>query len=199
MANSPGSRTFEDARHSLELAKSMLRRAHTMWENACKSLDETQAMRKDLHRQIEEMATRGIFRREFTATLLSGILDAAIEGTAADMGNIQLLDPQTGRLHIHIHRGFEQPFLEFFNCVHAGQAACGTALKTARRVIVPDVADSSVFPGSELVEVLLDAGVRAVQSTLLEADDRAAHLNGRPSAYNGAGVALAPGMLSTRE
>jgi len=165
MADSPLSCTFEDARQSLERAKSMLQRAHAMWENASKTLDEAEAVRKGLHSQIEELATRGAFRGEFTTTLLAGILDATIEGTAAHMGNIQLLDPQTGRLHIHVYRGFERPFLDFFNSVHSGHAACGTALKAGRRVIVPDVANSSVFPVSELVEVLLDAGVRAVQST----------------------------------
>ena len=165
MADFPLSCTLEDARHSLELAKTMLQRAHAMWENASKTLNETQAIRNGIHAKIERLAAHGAFRREFTTTLLTGILDVVIEGTRADMGNIQLFDSQTGRLQIHVHRGFERAFLEFFNSVREGQAACGTALKSGRRVIVADVADSSAFPRSELVEVLLDAGVRAVQST----------------------------------
>lgn len=143
----------------------MLDQARAMWENANKALAETKAMRDGLHAQIEELAARGAFRRQFTNTLLSGILDAVIEGTRANMGNIQLFDPKTGNLVIHVHRGFHEPFLQFFNRVHEGRAACGTALKTGRRVVVPDVANSSIFSTSDCLEILLDANVRAVQST----------------------------------
>lgn len=104
-------------------------------------------MRVSLYAQIEELANRGPFRPQFTATFLSEILDAAIEGTDADMGNIQIYDPQTGSLHIQVHRGFHEPFLEFFNSVDPGHAACGTALQSRERVIVPDVSDSTVFSG----------------------------------------------------
>ena len=136
-----------------------------MWQSANKILADTYAMLDGLHTQIKELAARGAFRRQFTDTLLSGILDSVIEGTGADMGNIQLFDPKTRCLLIHIHRGFHEPFLQFFNRVHAGRAACGTALRTARRVIVPDVANSPVFSTADCLEILLDANVRAVQST----------------------------------
>ena len=165
MADFPLTVTPEDARDSLKLARSMLDRARSMWENASKALAETKAMRDGLHSQIEELATRGVFSPPFTSTLLLGILDAVIEGTRADMGNIQLFDPRTGCLLIHVHRGFHEPFLQFFNSVHPGQAACGAALHSARRVIVPDVTDSPVFLNSDCLEAMLDAQVRSVQST----------------------------------
>lgn len=165
MADFPLSCTLEDARNSLELARTMLKRARVMSENASKVLLDTKALRDRLYTQIEELSSRGAFRRPFTTTLLAGILDVVIEGTRADMGNIQLFDPKTGCLVIHVHRGFHEPFLEFFNRVHQGHAACGTALRTAHRVIVPDVAGSAVVFNSDCVEVLLDAHVRAVQST----------------------------------
>ena len=47
------------------------------------------------------------------------------------------------------------------------EAACGTALKSRGRVIVEDVTQSQIFRGTPALEVLLDAGVRAVQSTPL--------------------------------
>ena len=165
MADFPLSCTLEDARNSLELARTMLKRARVMWENASKVLLDTKALRDRLYTQIEELSSRGAFRRPFTSTLLAGILDVVIEGTRADMGNIQLFDPKTGSLRIHVHRGFREPFLQFFNRVPYGHCACGTALRTARRVIVPDVADSPVFSDSDCLEALLDANVRAVQST----------------------------------
>lgn len=124
-------------------------------------------MRASLLAQIEELARRGPFRPKFKATLLSGILDAAIKGSSADMGNIQIYDLMTGNLHIQVHRGFHRPFLEFFNSVGPGHPACGTALKSRQRVIVPDVANNPIFSGTRLLEIMLDADIRALQSTPL--------------------------------
>jgi PAS domain S-box-containing protein len=97
--------------------------------------------------------------------LLSAILDAAIDIAHADMGNIQLF--QGDALKIVVHRGFEDPFLNFFNSVNQGHAACGTALRDAQRVIVEDITKSPIFIGSQALKVMLDAGARAVQSTPL--------------------------------
>ena len=45
------------------------------------------------------------------ATLLRGVLDAAIELQGADFGDVQLLDSQTGTLRIVAHRGVGEEFL----------------------------------------------------------------------------------------
>lgn len=92
----------------------MIERARFMWLKARESLENAQRVRVSLHAQIEELANRGPFRPQFTKTLLSRILGAVIEGTGADMGNIQAYAPETGSLHIEVHRGFQEPFLEFF-------------------------------------------------------------------------------------
>jgi len=97
--------------------------------------------------------------------LLEEILDAAIEITQADMGNLQLL--VDGCLIITTQRGFDQEFLDYFQTVHDGLAACGTALQSGERVIVEDVANSAVFAGSKSREVMLRARALAVQSTPL--------------------------------
>ena len=159
--------SIEDAHQCLLQARDMLARTRLMCSRAQESLEETLLMREGIHAQIEDLAMRGPFRREFTTTLLTKILDAAIEGTDADMGNIQLLDSRSGQLRIHVQRGFEPPFLEFFGSVHLGQAACGMALQTAKRIIVADVADSPIFRSSDSLEIMLDAGVRSLQSTPL--------------------------------
>jgi hypothetical protein len=98
---------------------------------------------------------------------LQRMLDVAIEITKADFGNIQLLDPATGTLRIAVQRGFPKEFLSFFEQVHHNQAACGTALRSRSRVIVEDVTNSPVFRENQMIEILLGAGVRAVQSTPL--------------------------------
>jgi len=159
--------SMEDAQYSFEQAKAMLERARFMWSEASQAVEKTQSLRAELRAQIHELAKRGALRRQFTTNLLSGILEATVESTRADMGNIQLLDPKTGRLHIRVQRGFSDPFLEFFNSIHPGHAACDSALKSRERVVVPDITDSPMFRGTRLVEVMLDAGIRAVQATPL--------------------------------
>jgi two-component sensor histidine kinase len=98
---------------------------------------------------------------------LEAILDAAIFITRADKGNIQLFDAGANALVIKAQRGFSQPFLDFFRHVHAGSAACGAALGSAERLVVEDVAHSTLLAGTAALEVLSAAGVRAVQSTPL--------------------------------
>jgi PAS domain S-box-containing protein len=99
---------------------------------------------------------------------LQAILDAAIVFTQADKGNIQLVDHKTGSLRIATQRGFDEPFLRFFASVDVGEpAVCGAALKSRGRVVVEDVTESNIFVGQPALDVLLGAGVRAVQSTPL--------------------------------
>jgi GAF domain-containing protein len=81
------------------------------------------------------------------------------------MANIQLYDPASAALRIEAQRGFSQPFLEFFDCVPDGHAVCGRAFKTRAQVSVEDVAESPIFLGTPALEVVLDAGVRAVLLT----------------------------------
>ena len=70
-------------------------------------------------------------------------------------------------LRITAQRGFDTPFLEFFDAVHGDQAACGTALQRGERVIVDDVRNSPIFVGTPALEVMVAAGAQAVQSTPL--------------------------------
>jgi hypothetical protein len=98
--------------------------------------------------------------------LLTEILDAAIQLTEADFGNLQLPDHECYR--IVAQRGFSSDFLAFFNDVRDGSTTvCGAALKQGRRVIIPDVSSDELFSGTAAREILLREGVRAVQSTPL--------------------------------
>jgi PAS domain S-box-containing protein len=116
--------------------------------------------------RLQELSTRLVQAGDSTS-LLEEIVDAAIAITAADMGNVQLLDQGTGTLKIVASRGFEAPFLEFFTAVHRGDASCGAAMQSAERVVVEDVTTSPVFAGTPALDAVLAAGVRAVQSTPL--------------------------------
>ena len=99
------------------------------------------------------------------ADMIGAALDAAISATGADMGNIQLREPQG--LYIVAQRGFGRPFLEFFACVNDTQSACGAALIGGVRTVVPDVASDPLFAGTASLETMLTAEARAVQSTPL--------------------------------
>lgn len=115
-------------------------------------------------RHMQQISTR-LVQAGDSSTLLAEMLDAAIELSHADMGNIQLLEH--GVLKIVAQRGFEAPFLEFFGSVHDGMAACGAALQRGERIIVEDVSTSEIFQGTLALPVMLEANARAVQSTPL--------------------------------
>lgn len=95
----------------------------------------------------------------------------AIRVSGADKGNAQLLDPATGALRIVAQRGFERPFLEFFETVDGEESACGTALMAGAPVWVSDVARSPIFAGSPALIVMLGAGARAVASVPVREPD----------------------------
>jgi hypothetical protein len=118
----------------------------------------------DGYRGVRTQPDLGI---EDVSSSLKRVVNRALQITGADMANLQLIDPVSGDLNIVAQNGFQRPFLDFFECVHENEAACGTACKRGGRVIVEDVTQSPIFYGTAALEVLLDAGVRAVQSTPL--------------------------------
>ncbi len=99
---------------------------------------------------------------------VAAILDAAIETAMrighADMSNAQLLDSTTGALRIVAQRGFTSPFLDFFEIVDDNESACGTALNRSKAVWVSDITRSPIFADTPGLDVVLDAGARAVAS-----------------------------------
>ena len=101
-------------------------------------------------------------------SIFQKMVEVAIAITRADKGKIQILDPSTGKLKIVAQRGFALPFLNFFDSMDAGKAsACGTAMERMERVVVEDVTRSPIYLGSDSLDVLLNEGIRAVQSTPL--------------------------------
>lgn len=98
---------------------------------------------------------------------LSVIVKAAIALGAAEKCTVQLYDPGADALKLVAHRGFERSFLEFFESVSSQGAACEIAMRMRQRVIVSDITVSGPLLTTESVQVLLAAGVRAVQCTPL--------------------------------
>ena len=120
-----------------------------------------------VHTTLDYLQAR--FEPSQGADMIGAALDAAIGATGADMGNVQLREPQG--LCIVAQRGFDRPFLEFFACVNDTQSACGAALIGGVRTVVADVAGDPLFAGTAARETMLAAEARAVQSTPLVALD----------------------------
>jgi len=95
--------------------------------------------------------------------LLQEVMDAAVAIMAANRGTLQLLEGNL--LRILAHHGHQQPFLEFFASAENRASACGEATRRGQRVVVPDIEQSPLFAGTPSLQVLRDAGVRAIQST----------------------------------
>lgn len=111
-----------------------------------------------------QAANAWLFPRAHFQLSLNKALQTSMRLTGADFGNIQLLDPESGTLKIVAHRGLRQPFLEFFNEVHSGQAMCGTAMKLRQPVFVRDVTADPIFRDNETIEVMLAAKARSERS-----------------------------------
>ena len=133
-------------------------------EEALRRSEEQLATELKAMTRMQQVSTR-LVRTGDVPHLLGEILAAAIETSRADMGNIQLLEDSA--LRIVAQRGFETPFLDFFSEVREDESACGAAMRRRERVIVGDVESSQVFAGTPGRQVVLAAGVRAVQSTPL--------------------------------
>ena len=99
---------------------------------------------------------------------LNEVLDATISLLNADMGNVQLLNPQNGMLEIVAHRGLGPQFLEHFQCVSLDEGtACGRAMKGGERVVIEDVqADIGHLPHLQVARL---ENWHGVQSTPLMA------------------------------
>jgi GAF domain-containing protein len=97
--------------------------------------------------------------------LAMDLLSAAVKIIKADKGTLRLFEKERWKLLAQI--GFERPYLDYFEIVEKRRGACGTAMEQGRRIIVEDVTQSPIFTGSPALEVMLAAGVRAVQSTPL--------------------------------
>ena len=143
-------------------------RKHKLAEDALRESERRATADLEATTRLYELGSRCADSKVSFEECLSFILETAIAITCADKGNIQLLDLESETLKIAVQQGFEEPFLRFFANVRSDEAAaCGAAMQSCKQIVVEDVEQSEIFSGHESLSVLLDAGVRAVQSTPL--------------------------------
>jgi len=123
--------------------------------------------------RLQELSA-SLWRKSDVRDGMKDMLNAAIELLGADMGNVQMLDPQKKILEITAQRGFQKDFLEFFREVSTDDdSACGRILRAGRRTIIEDVeTDDGYAPYREIAAA---AGYRGVQSTPLVGRDGAVY------------------------
>jgi len=115
--------------------------------------------------RLQALSTR-LIRHDELHLLLQEILSASTDLIGTDKGNIQLLDPSSGRLRIVVHQGLGRRLVEHF-AEHGWEATCDAAMRQVERVIVEDVATEPSVQGTLGLEIVLEDGIRAIQSTPL--------------------------------
>ena len=104
-------------------------------------------------------------------TLYEKIVDAAVSVMRSEYASMQLLEPQPGKvgeLILLAFRGFSAEAAQFWQRVATDSGStCGVALRTGKRVIVPDVEKCDFMVGTEDLTTYRNTGIQAVQSTPL--------------------------------
>src|SRR5688572_23397778 len=133
---------------ALERSRGRRQEAQQLRTKTAAKLARAQAMRKVIleRRPVSSQASPtpalSFFEKKFEpddgGAMVEAALDAAISATHAQKGNVQLVC--SDGLRIVAHRGFEQPFLDFFAVVEErARTVCGVARLAAQRISVPDV------------------------------------------------------------
>jgi PAS domain S-box-containing protein len=113
--------------------------------------------------RLHEASSR-LWRKRDLRMVLDKILAGAIELLDADMGHIQILDPNRGILEIAAHRGTPQELLDLICDVStADSSACGRALQSGKRIVIEDVETDALY--APWLPIARATGYRALQST----------------------------------
>ncbi|HEY2774884.1 MAG TPA: ATP-binding protein [Candidatus Binatia bacterium] len=150
---------------------------------ACYFVETTELrQRADALTRIHELSEYFVQLGPSLEECLARMLETAMWVMGAEKGAIHILDETANVLRIGAHKGLPPRFVEFFGEVRAGaDSACTAALRTGSRVVVENVLDSPVFADPWTLEVVLAAGIRAVQSTPLKS--AAGHVLGTISTH----------------
>jgi len=91
--------------------------------------------------------------------MLRGTLETVLQIMGADGGGIYLIEEEN--LHLKVHKGFSQKFVETLKTIKPGIGVSGLAVKLRKPVAV----DISQYPTPDLIPLLQDEGVKSLAST----------------------------------
>lgn len=132
----------------------------------------------DVMSRLQGIAADFVSERSMEA-LFDEIVDTAVAITAADMGDMQLLDPHTGKTRIAAHRGFGGHGPDFRLAI--GDGGYDATLMHDQRTVIEDVTKSPLLASSLVRDIHLAADVRALISIPILS--RSGNLLGGISAY----------------
>jgi PAS domain S-box-containing protein len=135
-------------------------------EAALRSSESQLATELSAMSRLHELSTHLINTSDLQ-TALSNILNTVIDLLRADMGNVQLYDPESQTLEIVAQKGFAQDFLDYFRRVgiHDG-TTCSRSMQSGERIIIEDIESDRLYAPHHAAASA--AGYRAVQSTPLK-------------------------------
>jgi len=141
-------------------------RGHKLEEALRKS--EAQVAAELADSKLLQNISAQLISEENVDALFVKILDAAMGLMQSDMASMQMLDESQERLQMVASRGFGPDFAQIFKLNdHERKTSCSAAMRTGRRVIVPDVETCEFIVGTSALEDHRKTGIRAVQSTPL--------------------------------
>lgn len=138
------------------------------------------ALRQNENRLTEELAGTTLLQEISTQLIEEGqiervyekILDAAVTIMRSDCAIMQMLCPNRGQgeLRLLAFRGLTPETAKLWEWVRAdSESTCGMALRSGKRVVVPDVKQCDFMADSADLLTFLKAGVHAVMTTPLVA------------------------------
>ena len=96
------------------------------------------------------------------ARILDAALDPAMRITQADLASAQLAERTSGALRLVAQRGLSDPLLDYFEVMSEDEPVCGAGLGAGQPVWIPDLTRSAIVAETPALDVLLEAGVRAL-------------------------------------
>jgi PAS domain S-box-containing protein len=106
-------------------------------------------------------------REDGLPTVLDRIVETAMAITNANRGHIQLVDTPSRHLRTVAQRGFEPALVDLWHNALVCPKHWADAMERGERVIVEDITRSLIVRDTPELRAMLQAGVRAVQSTPL--------------------------------
>jgi GAF domain-containing protein len=123
------------------------------------SLDDLEAA------QLLQNAAAHLAPARATEVTAATILDQTMALTAAELGNVQIVEPPARHLRIIAQAGFGQEFLDHFMVVDDATSACGRAAAQHNQTVIVDVdTDEDFVPHRDIAAA---SKFRSVQSTPL--------------------------------